>query len=82
MKYDFEIQKIINEINKSKAKKVCIQLPDGLKPYATQISTEIKSKTNAEIFIWMSTNFGACDTPFFLKDYNFDIVFNFGHSAI
>jgi 2-(3-amino-3-carboxypropyl)histidine synthase len=80
MDYDFELKKVIEEINKSKAKKVCIQLPDGLKPFAAKITNELKSKTDAEIFIWASSNYGACDTPFYLDKYNFDLLINFGHT--
>ena len=80
MKYNLETQKVINEIKKSKAKKVCLQFPDGLKEQATNIAKEIENKTSAKIFIWMSSNFGACDTPFFLEKYNFDLIVNYGHS--
>lgn len=81
MKYEFEIKSISKQIKDSKAKKVCIQLPDGLKEQATKIAEELRNRTNAEIFIWMSSNFGACDLPFFLKDYGFDIIINFGHAV-
>jgi len=32
--YDLELNKAVDEIKKSNAKLVCIQLPDGLKPKA------------------------------------------------
>ncbi len=82
MEYDFEIEKIAKKINNSKAKKVCLQFPDGLKEKATEISKELEKKTNSEIFIWMGSNFGACDVPFFLEKYNFDLIVNYGHSKI
>ena len=36
--YDLELKRVASEIKKQKAKKVLIQLPDGLKPQATEIS--------------------------------------------
>ncbi|MDK2908418.1 MAG: hypothetical protein PWQ87_876, partial [Candidatus Woesearchaeota archaeon] len=35
--FDFELDKAIKEIKKIKAKRVCMQMPDGLKPYANII---------------------------------------------
>ena len=82
MKYDLEIDKVVKEIKKSNVKKVCIQLPDGLKPQATKISDTLKKKTSAEIYIWLGSNFGACDVPLHLKNLKFDLIINFGHSKI
>jgi len=82
MEFDLELEKIVKEIKKQKAKKVCIQLPDGLKPKATQISDFLKKNTNSDIFIWLGSNFGACDIPLQLKNLKFDLVINFGHSKL
>ena len=61
--YDLELEKVIKAIKKSKSKIVCIQLPDGMKPLATEIVRELESKTGAKVLIWMGTCFGACDIP-------------------
>ena len=76
MKYDLELERVKKEIKKSKAKKVLVQLADGLKPKATEIVKELE-KTGAEIHIWASTCFGACDIPT-VKGY--DLLVHFGHS--
>ena len=82
-KYDLEIDKIVRQIKKDKAKKVLLQFPDGLKPYATQIVDEISEqiKGNAEIFIWLGSCFGACDVPVEVEKLGVDLVVQFGHSA-
>lgn len=80
--YDFEIEEIVKQIKKLKAKKICIQLPDGLKPKATEIADSIKKKAEVEIYIWVGSNFGACDIPQQLEKLRFDLVVNFGHSAV
>ena len=76
--YDLELEKAVKEIKKQKAKLVCIQLPDGLKNKATEIAEFLEQKTNAKIIIWMSTCFGACDTPKLPKEV--DLLIQFGHS--
>jgi len=80
MEYNLEISKIIKEIKKQRAKKILIQLPDGLKPKATEIVDKIESKTNAKCFIWMDTNFGACDLPLGIEKLKIDLLVHFGHS--
>ena len=79
MEYDFEISRIAKEIKRARARKVCIQLPDGLKPKATETASKLKAKTEAEIYIWLGSNFGACDVPQHLEKLNFDLIVNFGH---
>ena len=79
MEVDFELNRIAEEIKKVKARKVCIQLPDGLKPKATEIADQLKKRTEAEVYIWLGSNFGACDVPQQLEKFEFDLVVNFGH---
>lgn len=81
--YDLELEKVAAEIKKQKAKRVLIQLPDGLKPLATQIVDELKEKTKnrAEIFIWFDSCFGACDVPTAeAEKLGVDLIVQFGHS--
>lgn len=61
--YDLELERVIKEVKKARAKLVCIQLPEGLKPLATQIVDEIEKSTKAKCLIWLGTCFGACDIP-------------------
>ena len=75
MNYDLELEKTVKEIKKTKAKLVCIQLPDGLKKYADKIQKEIESKTTAQVIIWLGTCFGACDTP----NIKADLLIQWGH---
>jgi len=85
--YNLELNKVINAINKQKAKiknqkkLVCIQLPDGLKPKATQIASFIEDKTKSTCLIWLGSCFGACDMPV-IKQLNVDMLIQFGHSSL
>ena len=81
MEYDLELDRIKKEIKKSKAKLVCLQLPDGLKPKATEIARELEQDTNAKILIWSGSNFGACDIPVQLEKLGADLIVNFGHAV-
>lgn len=78
--YDLELNKAISEITKTKAKLVCIQLPDGLKPKAKEIKEEIEKKTKAKAVIWLGSCFGACDIPQNLEKLNIDLLIQWGHS--
>ncbi len=80
MQYDLEIDRIVKEIKQKKAKKVCLQLPDGLKPHAKELADEIKQKTAAEIIIWAGSNFGACDLAVDVQRLGVDLLVAFGHS--
>jgi len=79
--YDLEINKIITEIEKKKAKTVCLQLPDGLKPKAEEIQKKIEKKTNAQVIIWGGSNYGSCDLPLEVKRLGVDLLIHFSHAA-
>ncbi len=75
--YNLELSKAIKKIKEKKAKTVCIQLPDGLKPKAKEIADKIEKETKAKVVIWLNSCFGACDIPN-LK--NIDLLIQWGHS--
>lgn len=74
--YDLELDKVIKEIKKQRAKTVCIQLPDGLKPKAKGIADRIKKETQSEVSIWLGSCFGGCDIP---DIKNVDLLIQWGH---
>jgi diphthamide biosynthesis enzyme Dph1/Dph2-like protein len=81
MEYNLELVNLAKEINKEKAKLVCLQLPDGLKPQATKITKFLEENTKAKIVIWLGSCWGACDTPIGLNNLKFDLIIQYGHSA-
>jgi len=80
MNYNLELDRVVLEIRKQKAKKVCVQLPDGLKPKAKEIADKIEKETDSEVIIWGGSCFGACDTPQGLEKIGVDLLVQFGHS--
>ena len=79
--YDIEMEKVIERIKKDNAKKVCLQLPDGLKPRAKEIQSEIKKSTDADVIIWMGSCYGACDVPLQIERIGVDLLIQWGHST-
>jgi len=77
--YDIEIENILKEILTRKAKKVLIQLPDGLKPYASKILEYLSLK---DVLIVFSTDpcYGSCYIADYIgKEYDFDLLIHIGH---
>ena len=79
MQYDLELDRVIAEIKKSKAKSVCIQLPDGLKPKAKEIVDTLQKETKAQVMIWAGSSFGACDLALDVSRLGVDLLVHFGH---
>jgi len=80
MEYNLELNKIIRKINSENLTKICIQLPDGLKPKAKQIKDTIEKETKAEVFIWFGSCFGACDIPEQVEKLGVELLIQWGHS--
>lgn len=78
--FDFEEERIKQEIVKQGAKRVLLQLPEGLKPEASRLSM-IVEKAGALSIISADPCYGACDLGD--NDANrlgADLVVHFGHS--
>ena len=58
--YNFEIPKTIWRIRTAKAKRVALQLPEGLTMFATTIADIIEKFTGAESVIMADVTYGAC----------------------
>jgi len=78
--YDLELDKVVSRIKAEKAKTVCIQLPDGLKPKAKEIADEIEKQTKAKVIVWLGSCFGACDIPIEVKRLEVELLIQWGHS--
>ena len=77
MDYEINYDKIKKELGKNKAKRVLIQLPDGLKKDYVVIESNLKG--DYELFFWLGSCYGACDMPTYVKDLGFDYIVHFGH---
>lgn len=81
MSYDFELERIIGEIKRRRARKALIQLPEGLRGEGLRICAEIEARTGAIAYISGDSCYGACDLPLDEADLlRADLVLHFGHS--
>lgn len=76
--YKIDFDKIVREVGK--AKRVLLQLPDGLKPQAVELAAKLQKLTKAEVIIWAGSNFGGCDIPTYVEKEGIDLIINVGHS--
>ena len=81
--YDFETDRIIEEIKKKKAKRVGLQFPEGLKTYAVEEAEKIEKETGTHAVIFVDPVYGACDTK--EKEgqlLGLDMVVHYGHTDL
>ena len=78
--FDFQLDNIVAWIRDGGYTSVALQLPEGLKIRATEISDYISDKTGANVLVIGLPCYGACD----LFDYKgkTDALVHFGHSPI
>ncbi|MEM2478866.1 MAG: diphthamide synthesis protein [Candidatus Pacearchaeota archaeon] len=79
---DLEEKKLIKLIREKKARLVLLQLPNGLKQRALELSNFIEKNTKAKCLIWLDSCFGACDVSVIPSSMakKIDILISFGHS--
>ncbi|MBN1274939.1 diphthamide synthesis protein [Candidatus Woesearchaeota archaeon] len=78
--YTIDYDAMITTIKESGAKRVMLQLPDGLKPKALDIQRQLASRTDAELLFWAGSNHGACDLPVGLEKLGVDLLIHLGHT--
>lgn len=79
--YDLQLEEAVQEIEGAGAKRVLVQLPDGLKPYADKIQGYLKKRCPDVVLVfWADTCFGACDAPIHVRHLGFDLLVAFGHA--
>ncbi len=81
--YSIDLEKIVKTIKKEKYKRVSLQLPEGLKTYASRIVEFLENKTKATIIVSADPCFGACDIANNeLKNLDVEFVVHIGHTFI
>jgi 2-(3-amino-3-carboxypropyl)histidine synthase len=81
LNYDLEIDRLLDEITRRSAKRVLIQIPDGLKPIASKLSKIIEKETSADVFVSSSACYGACDIAINqARLLGADLIVHYGHT--
>ncbi|MDI6885605.1 MAG: diphthamide biosynthesis enzyme Dph2 [archaeon] len=77
--YEFEFERIKALIKERGARRVGLQLPEGLRTVATDIAAEISKETGVEVILSGNSCYGACDVDEKLERI-VDLLFHFGHT--
>jgi len=80
--FDLEEKRLEEEIKKQKAKRVLIQLPEGLKTEGTHLAS-IAEQAGATAIISADPCYGACDLATLdAKSLGVDLIVHYGHSPM
>ena len=80
--FDLEEERLGEEIKKRGAKRVLLQLPDGLKPLAARLAS-IVERAGASVIISGEPCYGACDVALAeAKELNADLIIHYGHTMM
>jgi len=80
--FDFEEERVKQEILKLEAKRVLIQLPEGLKPEAPRLA-KIIEKVGAVPIVSADPCYGACDLATAeAESLGVDLIIHYGHSKL
>uniref|UniRef100_A0A8D8YFN3 2-(3-amino-3-carboxypropyl)histidine synthase subunit 1 n=1 Tax=Cacopsylla melanoneura TaxID=428564 RepID=A0A8D8YFN3_9HEMI len=81
--YDFEIHKTVWRIQQLKAKRVALQMPEGLLMFALKICDIIEEFTKADTVIMGDVTYGACCVDdYTAKALGVDLLLHYGHSCL
>ena len=78
--YDFKIKELCQYLRIGGYKRILVQLPEGVKQYASIITREIESECKVEVIISGDPSWGACDIPIFeAKRIGINLIVHYGH---
>uniref|UniRef100_A0A8C8VLH2 2-(3-amino-3-carboxypropyl)histidine synthase subunit 1 n=1 Tax=Pelusios castaneus TaxID=367368 RepID=A0A8C8VLH2_9SAUR len=81
--YNFEIYKTVWRLQQAQAKKVALQMPEGLLMFACTIADIIERFTGAEVVVMGDVTYGACCVDdFTARALGADFMVHYGHSCL
>lgn len=81
--YNFELPKTIWRLRQMQAKRVALQMPEGLTMFAVQLCDIIERFTGADTVIMGDVTYGACCVDdFTAKALGVDLLVHYGHSCL
>ena len=81
--YDLEIERVSDEIRRRRARRVLLQLPDGLRPQALDLTDALRERTGAEVLLLGDSCYGACDIATRQAEaLEADLLVHYGHSRM
>ncbi len=80
--FELELERVTTEIRKREAKRVLLQLPDGMRPFAFQMAESIWKATSAQVMLSGDSCYGACDLASKQSaELNVDLLIHYGHTC-
>ncbi|MBN3304610.1 DPH1 synthase, partial [Amia calva] len=81
--YNFEIPKTVWRVRQAQAKRVALQMPEGLQMFACVVSDIIERFTGAETLVMGDVTYGACCVDdFTARALGADFMVHYGHSCL
>uniref|UniRef100_A0A8C7Z257 2-(3-amino-3-carboxypropyl)histidine synthase subunit 1 n=1 Tax=Oryzias sinensis TaxID=183150 RepID=A0A8C7Z257_9TELE len=81
--YNFEIHKTVWRVRQANAKRVALQLPEGLQMFACTIADIIERFTEADTIVMGDVTYGACCVDdFTARALGADFMVHYGHSCL
>ncbi|KAG7882355.1 hypothetical protein KL937_000926 [Ogataea polymorpha] len=81
--YNFEIHKTVWNVRKNNAKRVCLQMPEGLLIYSMVIADIIEQFCNAEVLVMGDVSYGACCIDdYTARALDCDMIVHYAHSCL
>ena len=82
-RHDFQLEELIERIQKNDNRLVALQVPEGLKMQALEMMDEIESGSGAKVVLAADPCYGACDlVNDKMKMMGFELVAHMGHSQM
>ncbi len=79
--FDLEEERLVAEIMGRGARRILIQLPDGLKKEGPRLASVVRKKTGAEVFVSATPAWGACDLSLDAASrLKADLLVHYGHN--
>jgi 2-(3-amino-3-carboxypropyl)histidine synthase len=82
--YDLDLDAVAEKINaRPDTSVVGLQLPDGLRDYATEIEKHLRARTGDVLYVISADpSYGACDLALNLQRLGVDLLVHFGHTEM
>jgi len=80
--YEIPVERAAEAVRRASARRVVVQLPDGLKPLGVALAKCLEELTGAEVILHADSSFGACDLQYGQLDVTVkpDLIVHVGHS--
>jgi 2-(3-amino-3-carboxypropyl)histidine synthase len=81
--FRLEEQRIVDEVRKRSARRILLQMPEGLKSLGFKLAKLLEKETGAEVFVSGDPCYGACDLALYPRDrVEAELLIHIGHADI